>query len=134
MKQFTPFEWLMITCASHFGLDNKDYTTRLLWSYEHIDSLEDMTSDAKNKASYTAACLAVRDTQSGEPSGYLVGLDSASSGIQLLSTLSRCVTGMMNTGVLGNDTRPDIYTTLQKGMGSDIPRKPAKNALMTLNM
>jgi len=132
MQQFTPYEYLLIALANAYGKDKCDYNTRLLWAHQNMDRLEDMTpSDLNDHPMYMAAVVAVRDTQRRLPTGYMVGLDAGASGIQILSTCSRCAVGMANTGVIDDGQgRPDIYTKLTNLMGSGVKRKPAKSALM----
>jgi len=129
MELYSAFEWLLIDLANQYGLDKQDYSVRLAWANENLDYLEQL-DDADDPATFIAATHAVRDAQAGIPSGYMVELDSSSSGIQLLSVLTRCVTGMENTGVLCNGHRPDIYTKLTEVMQTEHERKPVKQALM----
>jgi hypothetical protein len=129
--KYTPFEYLLISTSNHFGLDKKEYSTRLIWAYEHLNELEDLVGQATDQASYTAAVLAIRDTQEGIPSGYLVELDAIASVMQILSTCTRCQMGMRNSGVINGDGRPDPYTKLTRAIGSDVIRQIAKDALMT---
>lgn len=134
MKTFTPFEYLLIDVANQYGLDKKLYEQRIDWAQENLDKLETLVDEAETPNMYWKAVDAVRCAQGGIPTGHLVGFDSAASGIQLLSVCSRCVVGMMNTGVLNDDTRtgaPDIYTTATKVMNREsYVRKAIKNALM----
>jgi hypothetical protein len=140
MLKFTPFEYLLIDLANQYGkgdntskaLDKCDFQTRLLWAYEHINELEELTSTAENPAMFTKTTLAVRDTQNGIPVGHLVGLDSLASGIQLLSVTTRCKVGMENTGLINTGVVPDPYIKLTNYM--DIPgmgRAKPKDAFMT---
>ena len=135
MKTFTPFEYLLIDVANQYGLDKKLYEQRIAWGQENLDKLETLVDKAETPNMYWKAVDAVRCAQAGIPIGHLVGFDSAASGIQLLSVCSRCVVGMMNTGVLNDESRtgaPDIYTTATKVMNREsYVRKAVKNALMT---
>lgn len=134
---YTPKEWLMIDIANKMGKDKSadgttlDYATRLLWTLEHKDDLEELRTQAKKPAQFIKAVLALRDTENGIPSGHMVNLDSASSGAQLASTALRCEVGMRNTGVINSDTPPSLYKTLTDTIQCPVPLKKAKLAMMT---
>lgn len=126
---FTPREWLYIDICNKVGNDKLLYKDRILWTLANYDELESFKPE-KNTA-YQKAVLALRDTDNGIPSGHLVELDAIASGIAILSTASRCVTGMVNTGVISDGTRPDPYTKLTTLLNlPEIPRADAKDSLM----
>lgn len=135
MQLFTPFEYLLIDVANQFGKDKDLYEDRIQWTKNNMNHLEELVSEADSPNMYWKAVDAVRCAQNGIPTGHLVGFDSASSGIQLLSVLARCVIGMRNTGVLntiGMKSAPDIYKTCTQVMGRvSYVRKAVKAALMT---
>jgi hypothetical protein len=138
MQLFTPFEYLLIDAANQMGKDKDLYENRIQWAKDNLDNLENLVQDAKSPNMYWASVNAIRCTQAGVPVGYLVGFDSAASGIQLLSTLSRCAEGMKNTGVIntiGATSAPDVYKKCTQVMGRvDYARADVKNALMTLTI
>ena len=141
MFKATPFEWMLIDAANQFGTggdknitskDKLEFETRVLWGYENLSNLEALIEVADKPTAFAKVVFAIRDTQDNIPVGHLVGLDSAASGIQMLSTLTRCVVGMRNTGVINSGVCPDIYRTLVEVMSvMDVLRKNAKRALMT---
>lgn len=105
------------------------YKDRILWTLANYDDLESFTPE-KN-TTYQKTVLALRDTDNGIPSGHLVELDAIASGIAILSVLTRCVTGMTNTGVISDGTRADPYTKLTDLLNlPEIPREDAKASLM----
>ena len=135
MQSFTPYEYLLIDVANNFGLDKELYETRIEWATKNLDILEELVVDAEAKNMYWKSVDAIRCAQNGIPTGHLVGFDSAASGIQLLSVMARCNTGMLNTGVINSVNpkgAPDIYKKCTSVMNSTAYlRKAIKNALMT---
>ena len=126
---FTPREWLYIDIANKMNKDKLLYKDRILWVLANYDDLESFTPE-KN-TTYQKAVLALRDTDNGIPSGHLVELDAIASGIAILSVLTRCVTGMTNTGVISDGTRVDPYTKLTNLLNlPEIPRDDAKDSLL----
>ncbi len=134
-QSFTAFEYLLIDAANNFGLDKELYENRIAWTKANLDVLETLVEEAESPNMYWKSVDAIRCAQQGIPTGHLVGFDSAASGIQLLSVLTRCTAGMLNTGVLNsvNPTgAPDIYKKCTEVMNTKAyVRKAIKNALMT---
>lgn len=135
MQTFNSFEYLLIDVANNFGLDKELYETRIKWAKDHLDTLEEYAHQADSPNMYWKSVDAVRCAQQGIPTGHLVGFDSAASGIQLLSIMARCSTGMLSTGVINHintNGAPDIYKKCTVVMNSNnYLRKDIKNALMT---
>lgn len=132
--KYKPFEWMLIEAANHiFDLDKDLYEKRIQWARDNLDNLEDFIEQADSKPMFAKAILAIRDVQAGKPTGAICRLDSAASGIQLLSVMTRCVVGMVNTGVIDSGKRPDIYRTLTElmNMMDMFSRKKVKLAFMT---
>lgn len=143
MEFYTPKQYLLIDAASQYGLDKSTYTERLMFGrglLEDIkkadaDSIEefalmmdDYIDGADEPEMFCASLLAIKDTLEGKPSNYTVGHDAASSGPQLLSCLTRCETGMMNTGAIDSGEVPDLYTLIMNNMGFEASRKQVKKA------
>ena len=144
MYTFSGFEWLLIDLASRFGKDKEDYQVRIDWAVELIPlinveteaelktNIEPWVTIADDRPHFVGAALAIWDTLQGRESNWAVSQDSASSGAQLMSCMTKCHTGMHNTGVLGDDL-PDLYTTVNKLMGkqgSPLPRKVLKQGMI----
>ena len=83
MISYTPLEYLKIDIANHYGLDKEQFKTRIQWVNDNIHCLESLESEADNKYRFAGAVIALRDIQADKPTGYLVGLDAASSGPQI---------------------------------------------------
>lgn len=133
-QDFTPFQYLLIDLATNYGngLDKALYDERILWAKENLDSMDDTVLSAEDPNMFTKSLIALKDTLAGKPTGHLVGFDSAASGIQLLSVCGRCVTGMLNTGVINSGSVPDAYKKCTEMMGTlGYLRKVVKLALMT---
>lgn len=133
-QEFTPFQYLLIDVATTYGnnLNKEFYDVRIAWARENLDRLEDLVDSAEEPNLFYKAVLAVRDVQAGKPTGHVMGMDAAASGIQLLSVCGRCRTGMENTGVINTDSVPDVYTKCTEMMGTlGYARKAVKLALMT---
>lgn len=144
MYMFSGFEWLLIDLASRFGKDKDKYQARIDWAAELIPlinvrteaelktNLEPWINIADDKPHFVGAALAIWDTLQGRVSNWAVSQDSASSGAQLMSCMTKCHTGMSNTGVFGTDV-PDLYTTVNNLMGehgSKLPRKVLKKGMI----
>lgn len=117
-KQFTPLEYLYIEISNQMGFDKITYNQRIQWVKDHMDELESLQVKAKEPSCYEAAVIALRDVQAGLPTGAIVRLDAVSSGIQILSVLTNCVTGCKATGAIDRDTdvRPVAYEEVSSRM------------------
>lgn len=137
MKQFNPMQYLAIDIANQWGLDKLNFEDRIEWVKTHEKYLENLQDKAEEPILYYKAVKALRDVQAGKPIGHTVALDSASSGLQLMSTLMRCKKGASLTGLIDPDTRTDAYTLITERVNAKldselvIPRKLAKEATMT---
>lgn len=136
MKSFSGTQYLMIDAATQFGLSKKTFEERIEWTKANLNNLESLLPQAEEKPLYLKAVNAIRDTQAGKSIGHLVGLDSCSSGIQLLSAAMGCRTGALHTGLINPNAMPDAYMTCtsfmkqELGYMVDVPRADAKQALM----
>jgi DNA-directed RNA polymerase len=137
MKEFNPMQYLAIDISNCWGLDKLNFEDRIEWVKTNINNLESLTNEAEEPILYYKAVKALRDAQVGKPIGHTVALDSASSGLSLMSTLMRCKSGASLTGLIDPDTRTDAYTLITEKMNVKldselvIPRKDSKKALMT---
>lgn len=139
--QHTPMDYLKIDIANNFGLDKKDYDVRLAWFEANKDRLHDLISEADEDALYVAGIYAYEDAMAGKPTGYMVSMDATSSGIQLLSVLTRCIRTAALCNVINVDGRRDAYKVLyeylhtlceERGLTlGDIDHPKVKKAIMT---
>lgn len=137
MQKFSPIQYLKIDIASNFGLDKLDWADRIDWVDAHEDELERLLKAAEEPALYHAGVQAYRKAQRGEPTGYPVSLDAASSGLQILACLTGCEASAKLCGVVSTGHRADAYTILYRvmcdtiGDATKIQRKDVKQAIMT---
>lgn len=137
MIRYTGFEYLLIDCANHYGLDKLTFEDRIAWGREHLDELESFTGKAESAYLFMKSVAAIRKAQQGIPTGHLVALDAVCSGMQIMSAITGCLSGARATGLVDPNRRADAYTELTQRMqvilGSNIhvTRKDAKAALMT---
>jgi hypothetical protein len=135
MKTYTPLQYLQIDISNHYGNDKMQFEDRIQWVLYNEKELESFVDTAEDQYRFTAAVLAYRQAQAGEPVHYLVGMDAAASGIAILGAVAGCKTTARNTGIIGN-RRKDIYgictDVMSALLGSDVnvPRKEVKAALM----
>ena len=138
MKEFNPMQYLAIDIANQFGLDKVTYEERIQWVKDNINYLEEYQHEAEEPLLYYKALVAFRTAQASKPIGHTVALDSASSGLQLMSAMMRCKSGASLTGLIDPDTRTDAYTLITERLNAkldnslSIPRKDSKRALMTM--
>lgn len=137
---FSGWQWLLIDAANAFGMDKLLFEERIQWAEDNLNDLESLLDQADNKPLYHKAVLAIRKAQRGEPTGHLVGIDAACSGIQIMSVLTGCEIGARHTGLIDPNKRADAYTDCtaymneelaKQGMSVNVPRSDAKMALMT---
>lgn len=137
MQTFTGLHYLQIDIASNFGLDKLDWDDRIAWTVAHEHKLEDLVRQAETPAMYHAAVQAYRKAQKGQPTGYAISMDAASSGLQLLALLTGCEKSARLCGVVSTGHREDAYTVIYKAMCAEIgdaariDRKDTKVAIMT---
>ena len=138
MKQFNPMQYLAIDIANQWGLSKLNFEDRIDWVKTNEKYLEDFQDQAEEPILYYKAVKALRDAQAGKPIAHSVALDSASSGLSLMSALMRCKSGASLTGLIDPDTRTDAYTLITERVNAKldselvIPRKDSKRALMTM--
>ena len=143
MQTFTGLQYLQIDIANqmantddpHVKLDKSQFEDRIAWVQQYENDLEDLVDLADKPFQYLAAVMAYRDAQNGIPTGHLVGVDAAASGLQIMSALTGCQVTARNTGLIGPQCN-DIYSICTKEMSLllgaevNIPRKLVKQAQM----
>jgi len=135
MQLFTGLEYLKIDIANQAGKDKVSFEERIAWVDEYESDLEDLVDIAKKPFQYCAAVMAYRDAQRGIPTGHMVGVDAAASGLQIMAALTGCRITARNTGLIGS-VCSDIYSICTKEMSMllgaevNVPRKQVKSAQM----
>lgn len=144
MLSFTGYEYLLIDVATQYGHDKDSFTKRLKWAMNNLAELEELGDAKFNKERpswieyplYVKAVQAIRDAEKGYPTGHLVSMDAACSGIQIMSVLTGCSTGCHATGLINPDEPMDAYRVVTNRMSwaedaEPIPRSEVKQAVMT---
>jgi len=122
------------------GLDQEQFEDRIAW-FDRIESNPDVSFDdyleyADKPYQYKAALLAYEDALAGIPTGHLVGMDAAASGVSIMGVCMGCKVTCANTGLIGSK-RMDMYGECTKAMNTllesdnQYPRKTVKTAQMT---
>lgn len=129
-------QYLAIDIANQYGngLDKETYETRIAWVKHKADRLEEFQDKAEETFLFKKAVNAFRQAQAGIPTGHVVGLDCASSGLQLMSAMMGCEKGMALTGLIHPNIRADSYTLITQAMNEKVEvhvtRAQAKSAVM----
>jgi hypothetical protein len=137
METFTGFEYLLIECANHFGMDKKLFADRINWTRTNLAVVETLAAQADDQPRFRKVTMAIRKAQQGIPSGHLVGFDACCSGMQIMSAITGCMDGARATGLIDQNVRADAYTivtdTMIKILGVDmsVSRQDAKDSVMT---
>lgn len=138
-KQYTSIQYMAIDVANHFGLDKLEFEDRIQWVKSNQDKLESLADKAEDKPLYVKSVNHFRRALRGLPTGHTVAFDSCASGLQLMSVLTGCESGAYMTGLVDPNKRMDAYSKVTEYMSQlldeniEVPRKDAKQALMTLN-
>lgn len=132
-KTLTGTEYLMadIACKHDKAYEKLGWAERIN-HFNEIDLSNPQTfKEATNPVGLRAGTEALKHTLKQEPSGYMISLDAASSGLQLLSLLVSCPVSWKLCG--GDENILDAYTEVFAHMntGTDIDRKDVKQSIMT---
>lgn len=133
-KEYSPMQYLAIDIANQMGYDKQTFESRISWVKTNRDKLENYQDQAEEPMLFKKAVNAFRQAEEGIPTGHVLGLDSASSGLQLMSAMMGCKAGMALTGLIMPNVRADAYSLITKAMNEKVPvevtRKEAKDAVM----
>ena len=140
MQEFSGKDSIKIAIANAYGLDKKTWDIRLefteLFITENEIAQEILTCDADEPLLMQKAINALRDAEAGIPTGYIMGLDATSSGIQIMSCLTGCERGARNSNLIDTGKREDAYSIATEAMNRyvtvDTSRADMKEALMTV--
>ena len=135
-QTFTGIEYLKIDIASQYGYDRESWQYRLDWTNHRMDHLEDLKDEAEYPVLYAKAVRALRMTQAGAPTGFLLGLDATASGLQIFACLAGCTTTASAVNLIDTGNREDVYTEVADEMtaklGKLVERSEVKKPLMTM--
>lgn len=132
-RELTGKEYLMadIACKHDKAYEKLSWDQRI-YHFSEIDFKDPKTfKEASNPVGLRAAYVAMEHTAMGRPSGYMISLDAASSGLQLLSLLVSCPVSWRLCG--GDENILDAYAEvfLHMNTGLKIDRKDVKKSIMT---
>lgn len=132
MQQFTGYEYLLIDIANHIGMDKELWDTRIQWTKDHMDKLEDLVpKDPKTKFLYIKAVHALRNID--KPTGFIMSLDSTSSGTQIMAVLGKCRKSALTCNLINTGKREDIYTAINDQIkGVNITRDQIKSCMIPM--
>lgn len=138
---YTELDWLRIGISNYFGHDKETFTTRLIWFFTNERCLEELADQADKYYLYVRAVAEYRRIKEGHTSNVLIDLDACASGCQMMAILINCRTTAINTNVISNGKRNDIYMLVVEEMNKILPmhkqvgitftRKQVKQAVMT---
>lgn len=120
-----------IACKHDKAFEKLGWAERLA-HFDELDFTNKKTfKEASNPIGLRAAYLNYQKAQAGEPVGYMISLDAASSGLQLLSLLVSCPVSWKLCG--GDENILDAYAEvfLSMNTGLKLERKDVKQSIMT---
>lgn len=117
MEQFTGLEYIKIDLANQFGLDKKNWDVRLNWVDKKNaipNELDKMVILAKEPVLFAKALNALRDAEAGIATGFIMGLDATSSGLQIMAALSGCHITAANVNLINTGNRENAYARVAR--------------------
>ncbi len=123
-------QWIKVDIANQLGKDKLTWEERI----QYVDAIKDFNKENPEKPIlYKKAVQALKDCRDGVPSGFIMGLDSTSSGLQLMAVLTKDEVTGKYTNLTKTGKREDIYTEHFKAMKckQKVTRKEIKQASMT---
>ena len=122
---------LYIAIANHAGMDNLTWKERYDWAKTvPLDSVNWNEPILGRKA-----VRALKDTEEGKATGYVMSLDATSSGLQVMAALSGCEATATQVNMVDPNQRVDVYNTIanemNKQLSKPVPRKITKQVAMT---
>lgn len=126
---------MKIAVANAFGIDGLLFEERLAW-FESADHWN-LVDQAKEPFQYIKALYAIEDAYNGNPTGYAMGLDATSSGMQIMSLLIGCPKTASQCNVINTGRRENAYQNIYTAMKEQMPdldytAKQIKNVGMTV--
>lgn len=135
MNKYSPIQFMKIAVANAFGIDGLLFEERLAW-FESADHWN-LVDQAKEPFQYIKALYAIEDAYNGNPTGYAMGLDATSSGMQIMSLLIGCPKTASQCNVINTGRRENAYQNIYTAMKEQMPdldytAKQIKNVGMTV--
>ena len=135
MQTLTAYEYIKIDIANQFGLDKLKWNERVQWVDDNRDDFGLLIDKADKPLLFIKATEALRDAEASIPTGFIMGLDSTASGIQIMAALIGCHKTAANVNLIDTGERNDLYTKIADHMskicGKTIERDEVKYPVMT---
>ena len=137
MQLFSGLDYTKIAVANAFGNDKDVWDDRIDWAEKFLEKQSAHTmKKADEPFLMKKAVNAYNDAVAGVPTGYIMGVDATSSGLQIMAALSGCLTTASNVNLIDTGSREDIYLKVAKRMQELCPhltitRKLLKHPIMT---
>ena len=125
---------LYVAIANHAGKDKLTWSKRMDWALKQPD-FDKIKWDEPILGK--KAVRALKATQEGKPTGYVMSLDATSSGLQIMAILSGCRQTAKWVNCIDPTIRYDLYTEVANLMNNKLPkdkfvkRKIIKECTMT---
>ena len=125
---------LYIAIANHAGKDKLTWQDRYDWAVmQKFDKIDEIAWNEPILG--RKAVRALKDTEDGKPTGYVMSLDATSSGIQVMAAVSGCKKTARFVNMMDPAIRYDLYTEIASLMNMQLPkpisRKIVKQVAMT---
>ena len=121
---------LYIAIANHAGKDKLTWQDRYDWAI--MQDLDKVVWDEPILG--RKAVRALKDTQKGKPTGYVMSLDATSSGIQIMAVLSGCKETARLVNCIDPNTRYDLYTEIAEMMNQKLPKPVSRKIIKQVAM
>lgn len=139
MTKLKPIQWIKVAIANSYGLDKQTFIARLKWFEKNYNDIlhntEDMAQVASEPFMFRKMVNEYKNALDGKRIHGLVGLDSTTSGVQILSALMACRKGCIRTNLINDGKRHDLYGEAAEFMsgvtGETFTRNDLKQPLMT---
>lgn len=135
MQEFTGKEYVMIDIANQAGHDKLRWDERIQWTKDNVNHLEAFTDKAKEPVLFYKAVKAYRAAERGKATGFIMGLDASSSGIQIKAVASCSQKDARHSNVINTGERENVYqmvaTEMNKRLDSAFTADELKYPVMT---
>lgn len=135
MQQFSGIDYIKIDIANQYGLDKQTWFERISWvNNNDIYRIDSFMDRADEPLLMRKTINALMDAEAGIPTGFIMGLDSTSSFLQIMSLMIGDPIGAANSNLINTGERVDFYTKITKEINEivtvDVPRDRIKEAGM----
>lgn len=141
MQEFTGLDYVKIAGANAMGLGNETFNHRIAMFEQHVSMDDDGVycdwDNVDEPITLHKALRAYEDTMNDIPTGYIMGLDSTASGLQVMAVLSGCMQTAIACNLTYTGERENAYELVANGMNSMlldyefVTPKDVKNPVMT---